>query len=70
MNAGALNVFHDAGDQRVDAVTNRVHFNFAPAQVFVDEDGVFLFGTKDNFHIFADIFGRKSDYHVLAAKHI
>ena len=40
VNAGAVNVFHDAGNQNVFAVTNGVHFDFLPHQIFIDQRDV------------------------------
>src|SRR5919204_164646 len=37
VHAGALDVFHDPGDQRVDAVGDRIDLDLLATQVFVDE---------------------------------
>src|SRR2546423_4476731 len=40
MDAGALNVLHDSGDEGVLAVGDDVNFSLDAEQIFVDKDGL------------------------------
>ena len=73
MNAGAVNVFHDAGNQNVFAVTNRVHFNFLPHQIFIDQNRMFRKvgnGAGDDAHKFVDVRVACGNLHTLTAQNI
>ena len=70
MDAGALDVLHNAGDQDVFAVTDSVHFQFSTHQVLVDQHRILDFVAEDDVHIFSDIVVGEGDNHVLAAQHI
>ena len=70
MNAGALDVLHDAGNQNVFAVADCIDFKFYAHHVFVDEDRIFDSLRKDNAHIFFYVRFIERDNHILSAKNV
>ena len=70
MDAGALNMFHNSGNQDILPVADCIDLQLGPHQVFVDQDGIFYFVFKDNLHIFMDIRIMIRYDHVLAAEYI
>ena len=70
MDAGALNMFHNSGNQDILPVADCIDLQLGPHQVFVDQDGIFYFVFKDNLHIFMDIRILIRYDHVLAAEYI
>ncbi len=67
VDAGALDVLHDAGDQHVRAVGDDVHLQLLAHQVLVHQDGVLDLAGEDDLHVPADLLVVVGDDHVLAA---
>ena len=67
MDAGALDVLHDAGDEHVGAVGDDVHLQLLAHQVLVHQHGVFDLAGEDDLHIGAHVLIVVGDDHVLAA---
>ena len=70
MDARAFNMFHNAGNEYLFPITDRIHFQFHTHQVFVDQHRIFHTVCQNDLHILADILVRKSDDHILTAQHI
>ena len=70
MDAGPLDVFHDAGNQHVLSVGDDVHLQFDAGQVLVHQDGVFNAAGEDLLHIGDGLFPAAGDGHVLPADHV
>ena len=70
MDAGALNVFHDPGDQNVLSVADRVHLQLRSPDIFVHQDGMLLPDRVDVRDKSADVRIAHRDPHALAAQHI
>ena len=70
MDAGALQMLHDARNQDVFAVANGVNFNLSTHQVLVDQYRIFNLGTGDDAHILADVRFLIGDFHALTAQYI
>ena len=70
MDAGALQMLHDARNQDVLAVANGVNFDFSTHQVLVDQYRIFNLGTGDDAHILADVRFLIGDFHALTAQYI
>ena len=70
MHARPLHMLHQAGDQDVGAVVDRVHLHFLSLQVLVHQNGVILCNTVDDGHEFLNLFIGNGDLHALAAKHV
>ncbi len=70
MDARALHVFHDAGNQDVFPVADGVNLDFHAGQVFVDEHRIVLLMGEDDGHVFLDILVTVSNDHILSAQHI
>ena len=67
MDAGALDVLHDAGDQHVGAVGDDVHLQLLAHEILVHQDGVLDLAGEDDLHVPADLLVVVGDDHVLAA---
>ena len=52
MDAGALDVLHDAGDEVILAVADGVYLHLLAHHVLVDEHGVFDLMGGDDRHVF------------------
>ena len=70
MDAGALDVLHNARNQDVLAVADGVDLQLGAHQVFIDQNGVLDLLRQNDRHIFLDIRVIKGDDHVLAAQHV
>ena len=70
VNARALDMLHDARDQHVLAVADRVHLDFAAQQILVHQNRMFLHVHVDDGHVFADVLFVICNFHALTAKHI
>ena len=70
MHARALHMFHQAGNQDVGAVADRVHLHLLALQVLVHQNGMILCDAVDDGHEFLDLFIGDGDLHALAAQHI
>ena len=55
MDAGALDMFHNARNQDVGAVAYRIHLQLFALQVFIYQDRMFLFIAVDDRHKFFDL---------------
>ena len=55
MYAGAFDMFHDAGDQYVLSVANRVDLYLYPAQIFVDEHRAVHVAAQYHIHELAQV---------------
>ena len=67
MDAGALDVLHNARDEHVGAVGDDVHLQLDAAHILVDEDGVLDALRKNDVHIRADVVFAVGDGHILPA---
>ena len=67
MDAGALDVLHDAGDQHVGAVGDDIHLQLLAHEILVHQDGVLDLAGEDDLHVPADLLVVVGDDHVLAA---
>ena len=67
MDARALDMLHDAGDEDVRSVGNGVHFEFGAHEIFIAQNGVFYSLRQNDVHVAADVLFRKRDRHVLSA---
>ena len=67
VDAGALDVLHDAGDQHVGAVGDHIHLQLLAHEILVHQDGVLDLAGEDDLHIPADLLVVVGDDHVLAA---
>ena len=56
MDARPFDMLHDAGNQNIFPVTDRVDLQFGAHQVFVDEHRVFYPVRQDDPHILAHVF--------------
>ena len=70
MDAGALDVLHNARNQDVLAVADGVDLQLGAHQVFIDQNGILDLLRQNDGHIFLDIRVVKGDDHVLAAQHV
>ncbi len=70
MDAGALNMLHNAGDQNVRAVTNCIHLNLLALQVLIHQNRVILGNAVDDFHELFDFLIGQGNLHALAAQNI
>ena len=67
MDAGALDVLHNAGDQNVLAVGDDVHLQLLAHEVLVHQHRVFDLAGEDDLHIGPHVLIVVGDDHVLAA---
>ena len=67
MDAGALDVLHDAGDQDVLAVGNDVHLQLLAHEVLVHQHRVFDLAGENDLHVGPHVLIVVGDDHVLAA---
>ena len=70
VNACALDVFHDAGDEYVLPVADGVDFHLGTHQIFVDEDVGVRIGGQNHVHVFADVSVGERNDHVLPAENV
>ena len=70
MDAGALDVLHNAGDQHVLPVGDDVHLQLHAGHIFVDQHGVVDAAGEDARHIAHNVGLFVGDGHVLAADDI
>ena len=70
VDARALHVLHNAGDEDVLAVADGVHLNLHAGEVLVDEHRVILLVGEDDGHVLLDVLVAVGDNHVLAAQHV
>ena len=70
MHARPLHMLHQAGDQDVGAVADRVHLHLLALQVLVHQNGVILGDAVDDGHEFLDFLIGNGDLHALAAQHV
>ena len=70
VDARALHVLHNAGDEDVLAVADGVHLDLHAGEVLVDEHGVILLVGEDDGHVLLNVLVAVGDDHVLAAQHI
>ena len=55
MDAGALDMFHNARNQDIGAVANRIHLQLFALQVFVHQNRMFLLVAVDDRHKFFNL---------------
>ena len=70
MDAGALDVLHDAGDQHVGAVGDDIHLQLLAHEILVHQDRVLDLAGEDHLHIGPHVLVVVGDDHVLAADDI
>ena len=70
VNPRALDVFHDAGNNDVDAVGNRIDFHLRPLHVAIHEDGVIRRDLYRALHVVAQLVLIVDNLHRAAAEHI
>ena len=70
MDAGPLDVLHDARDDNVLPVANGVHLDLLALDVFIHQDRMLLGDPVDDANEFVDIPVVDGDLHALAAQHI
>ena len=70
MDAGALNMLHNARNHRIDSVADGVNLNLGPHDIFVHQNGVLLCDAVDNADLLYDVLIRVGNVHSLPAKHI
>ena len=70
MNAGALDVFHDAWQQTIDAVGNHIDFGFFAHHVFIDQQRLIGRDFGGGLHIGTQVGFRINDFHRAPAQHI
>ena len=70
MDARALDMLHDAGDQDVLPVADGVHLQLHTHEIFVDKDGILNILGQNDRHVFPDILVAEGDDHILPAQHI
>ena len=70
MDAGPLDVLHDAGDQHVRAVRDDIHLQLDAGHVLVHQDGIFDAAGQDAAHVGLGGLAVPGDAHVLAADDI
>ena len=70
MDAGSFNMLHNTRNQDIRAVTHRIHFDFLPLQVFVNQNRMILCDPIDDIHKLFDLFIGNGDLHALAAQHV
>ena len=70
MNAGALDVLHNARNQDILAVADRIDLNLDTLNVLVDQNRVLLRIAVDDADVLVDIVVRNRDAHTCAAEHI
>ena len=71
VNAGALYLLHDAGDQEIGAVADGIHFALGAVDVFIHQHRVaHIHMGGDNAHVFGHIGAAVGHDHILAAQHI
>ena len=67
MDAGALDVLHDAGNEDVRAVRNHVHLQLLAHQILVHQNRVFHLPREDDVHIGPHVLVVVGNDHVLPA---
>ena len=67
MDAGPLDMLHDAGHQHVGAVGDHIHLQLGARHVLVHQNVVFDAAGEDDAHIFLHVLPPMGDDHVLAA---
>ena len=70
VDAGPLDVLHDAGDQYVLPVGDHVHLQLGAGHVFIHQHRVLNAAGENAAHILLRLSARAGDGHVLAADHI
>ena len=70
MNARTLHMLHDAGDEGVDAVADRVDLYLGAHQVLVHQNGVLLRDGIDNPDLLANVVVVVGNVHTLAAQNV
>ena len=70
VDARPLDVLHDAGDEDVPAVADRVDLELFAHKVLVDEDGVLDLLRQDDVHIFDDVGVSVTHGHILTAEDV
>ena len=70
MHARALHMLHQAGDQDIGAVADRIHLHLLALQVLIHQNGMVLCNTVDDGHEFLDLCIGDGDLHTLAAQYV
>ena len=70
VDACALNVLHNAGNQDIRAIADRIHFNLLSLHVLIYQYRVFLRDLIDNPYECVDILAAHSYLHPLPSQHI
>ena len=70
MNAGALHMLHDAGDEHILAVTHGVHLDLAALEILVDEHAPAHARLECVGHVAHELGGVLHNLHRPAAEHI
>ena len=70
VDAGTFHVFHDAGDEHIFPIANRVRFRLDAHQVLVNQHRVLDALREDNAHVLHNVAVLIGDNHVLTAQHI
>ena len=70
VHARALDMLHNAGDQHIRAIGNRVHFQFRAAHIFIHQHRVLNALCQNQAHVGHHIGVRLRDGHVLPANHV
>ena len=70
MHARALHMLHQAGDQDIGAVADRIHLHLLALQVLIHQNGMVLCNTVDDGHEFLDLCIGDGDLHALAAQYV
>ena len=70
MDACPLHVFHNARDQDIRPVTDRIHFQLLTQHIFVYQDRVVLGYAVDHADVLIDVLIADRDLHALSAENV